>query len=89
MNYSQSRAHYAGLLASVVDDREEVVITRAGKEPVVIVSLDDYESMKETSRVVRSPRTPAGCASPSSDWSVAMGWSTSCSTAEVGQDEIE
>ena len=55
MSYSQSRAHYAEVLDSVVDDREEVVITRAGKEPVVIVSLDDYQSMKETLRIVRSP----------------------------------
>ena len=55
MSYSQSRAHYAEVLDSVVDDREEVVITRAGKEAVVIVSLDDYQSMKETLRIVRSP----------------------------------
>ena len=55
MSYSQSRAHYAEVLDSVVDDREEVVITRAGKEPVVIVSLDDYESMKETAYLMRSP----------------------------------
>ena len=33
---------------AVVDDREEVVITRAGHEPVVIVALADYESLKET-----------------------------------------
>jgi antitoxin YefM len=55
MSYSQSRAHYAEVLDSVVDDREEIVITRAGKEPVVIVSLDDYESMKETAYLMRSP----------------------------------
>ena len=55
MSYSQSRAHYAEVLDSVVDDREEVVITRAGKEPVVIVSLDDYQSMKETAYLNRSP----------------------------------
>ncbi len=54
MSYSQSRAHYAEVLDSVVDDREEIVITRAGKEPV-IVSLDDYESMKETAYLMRSP----------------------------------
>ncbi len=40
--YSESRARYAETLDSVVNDREEVVITRAGHEPVVIVSLDDY-----------------------------------------------
>jgi antitoxin YefM len=39
----------------VVDNREEVVITRAGHEPVVIVSLDDYESLKETAYLLRSP----------------------------------
>jgi len=33
---------------SVIDDREEVVITRAGHEPVVMVSLEDYESLRET-----------------------------------------
>ncbi|GAA3894896.1 hypothetical protein GCM10023084_54590 [Streptomyces lacrimifluminis] len=34
---------------------EEVVITRAGHEPVVIVSLEDYESLKETAYLLRSP----------------------------------
>ena len=46
MTYSESRAHYAETLNAVVDDREEVVITRAGHEPVVIVALADYESLK-------------------------------------------
>jgi antitoxin YefM len=55
MSYSESRAHYAEVLDSVIDDREEVVITRAGHEPVVIVSLDDYESLKETAYLLRSP----------------------------------
>ena len=55
MSYSQSRAHYAEVLDAVVDDREEIVIMRAGKEPVVIVSLDDYQSMKETAYLMRSP----------------------------------
>jgi antitoxin YefM len=55
MTYSESRAKYAETLNSVVEDREEVVITRAGHEPVVIVSLDDYESLKETAYLLRSP----------------------------------
>lgn len=55
MSYSESRANYAETLDSVVNDREEVVITRAGHEPVVIVSLDDYESLKETAYLLRSP----------------------------------
>ncbi|HEY3717003.1 MAG TPA: type II toxin-antitoxin system prevent-host-death family antitoxin [Jatrophihabitantaceae bacterium] len=55
MTYSESRAKYAETLNSVVEDREEVVITRAGHDPVVIVSLDDYESLKETAYLLRSP----------------------------------
>jgi antitoxin YefM len=55
MTYSESRAHYAETLNSVVDDREEVVVTRAGREPVVIVALDDYQSLKETAYLLRSP----------------------------------
>lgn len=55
MTYSESRANYAEVLNAVTDDREEVVITRAGHEPVVIVSLEDYESLKETAYMLRSP----------------------------------
>jgi antitoxin YefM len=38
-----------------VNDREEVVITRAGHEPVVMVSLADFESLRETAYLLRSP----------------------------------
>lgn len=55
MTYSESRAKYAETLSAVVDDREEIVITRAGHEPVVIVSLDEYESLKETAYLLRNP----------------------------------
>jgi antitoxin YefM len=55
MTYSESRAHYAETLNTVVDDREEVVITRAGHEPVVIVALSEYESLRETAYLLRSP----------------------------------
>jgi antitoxin YefM len=55
MSYSESRKNYASVLDSVVDDREEVVITRAGHDPVVIVSLDDYESLKETAYLLQNP----------------------------------
>jgi antitoxin YefM len=55
MSYTESRARYAEVLDAIADDREEVVITRAGHEPAVIVSLDDYESLKETAYLLRSP----------------------------------
>ncbi|MGB3685539.1 MAG: type II toxin-antitoxin system prevent-host-death family antitoxin [Ornithinimicrobium sp.] len=53
-SYTESRARYAEVLAGVIKDREGVDITRAGHEPVVIVSLADYESLRETA-LMRSP----------------------------------
>lgn len=55
LSYSQTRANLAATLDAVTNDREEVVVTRAGHEPVVIVSLDDYESLKETAFLLKSP----------------------------------
>ena len=55
ISFSESRAKYAQTLDSVIDDREEVVVTRVGHDPVVIVSLSDYESLKETAYLLRSP----------------------------------
>lgn len=55
MSYTESRANYAKVLDDVVNDREEIIITRAGHESVVIVSLEEYESLKETAYLLRSP----------------------------------
>jgi antitoxin YefM len=55
MSYTESRARYAEVLDGVVNDREEVVITRSGHEPVVIVSLEEFESLRETAYLMRSP----------------------------------
>lgn len=55
LSYTESRANYAQVLDDVVNNREETIITRAGHEPVVIVSLADYESLRETAYLMRSP----------------------------------
>ncbi|MCT1367125.1 type II toxin-antitoxin system Phd/YefM family antitoxin [Kocuria sp. HSID16901] len=55
MSFSESRAKYAQTLDAVANDHEEIVITRSGHEPVVMVSLKDYESLKETAYLLRSP----------------------------------
>lgn len=59
ITFSESRAKYAQTLDAVINDREEVVVTRVGHEPVVIVSLEDYESLKETAYLLRSPTNAA------------------------------
>ena len=55
MSYTEFRARYVEVLNHVEDHCEEVVITRAGHEPVVILSLSEYESLQETAYLMRSP----------------------------------
>jgi len=55
ITYSESRANYAATLDSVVEDREEVIITRSGRESVVMVALSEYETLRETAYLLRSP----------------------------------
>ncbi|MDA8346477.1 MAG: type II toxin-antitoxin system prevent-host-death family antitoxin [Thermaerobacter sp.] len=55
ISYTESRAKYAETLDAVIEDREEIIITRAGHEHVVMVALDDYESLKETAYLLRNP----------------------------------
>ncbi|GHC76317.1 antitoxin YefM [Nocardiopsis terrae] len=55
ITYSESRANYAATMDAVVNDREEVIITRAGHEPVVMMALSEYESLRETAYLLRSP----------------------------------
>ena len=55
MTYSESRARYAEVLDQVVNDREEIIITRQGHESAVIMALDEYESLMETVYLLQSP----------------------------------
>jgi antitoxin YefM len=55
VNFTQLRQNLAAELDSVVDDAEELVVTRSGHDPVVIVPLAEYESMKETEYLLRNP----------------------------------
>jgi antitoxin YefM len=59
ISFSESRKHYAETLDTVLNDREEVVVTRAGRDPVVILALDEYESLKETAYLLQSPANAA------------------------------
>ncbi|WP_322942384.1 type II toxin-antitoxin system Phd/YefM family antitoxin [Actinacidiphila yeochonensis] len=55
MAYPGSRARHAEVPDSVVADREEVVVPRAGHEPVVVVSPAVYASSRETAYRLRGP----------------------------------
>lgn len=55
VSYSEVRQNLAKMLDHVVEDAEEVVITRSGHESAVIISLREYESLKETAYLMASP----------------------------------
>lgn len=55
MTYSQARQNLASTFDAVINDCEEVIVTRAGHEPVVIVSLAEFESLRETAYLLGNP----------------------------------
>lgn len=46
---------HATILDSVVENKEEAVITRDEREAVVMISQSEYEALKETAHLLRSP----------------------------------
>ena len=54
--YSHARQNLAALMDEVQDSRAPLVITRQGAKSVVLLSLEEYESMQETFHLMRSPR---------------------------------
>lgn len=55
ITYTAARETLATTMQSVCDDCEPVIITRKRDQAVVMISLDDYESMVETNYLRRSP----------------------------------
>ncbi|HBO4168703.1 type II toxin-antitoxin system Phd/YefM family antitoxin [Pseudomonas aeruginosa] len=55
LNFSQARAGLKQTMDDVCRDHEPAVITRQRGEPVVMISLEDYNGMKETLYLLESP----------------------------------
>lgn len=53
-SYTQVRQNLSTILNSVCDDSEEIYVTRKNGDRMVIVSADDYESLKETAYLMSS-----------------------------------
>ena len=60
VNQSEFRANLAKLMDQVDDDSKELIITRTGgKKHMVMITLDEYESWKETEYLLSSPANAA------------------------------
>jgi len=55
LTYSAARGKLAETMERVCRDHAPVVISRKAKSKVVMISLEDYESMEETDYLLRSP----------------------------------
>ena len=56
MTYSTARAKLADTMDRVCNDHEPIIITRNGQQAVVMMSLDDFKSLEETSYLLHSPK---------------------------------
>jgi antitoxin YefM len=55
ITYTAARENLASTMDSVCSDHDPVVITRNRDQSVVMISLEDYESLEETAYLLRSP----------------------------------
>jgi antitoxin YefM len=55
LSSTELRANLSAVMDRVNDDHEPVIVTRAKGKPVVMVSLEDWASMDETTYLLSSP----------------------------------
>ena len=55
ISYTAARANLATTMEQVCNDHSPVIITRKQQPSVVMISLEDYQAMEETTYLLRSP----------------------------------
>ena len=55
INYTTARQHLAETMDRVTGDRAPILVTRQKGEPVVMMSLADFNALEETAHLLRSP----------------------------------
>lgn len=59
VSYTEARERLAELWDRALADREPIRLTRRGTAPVVLVAADEYEGLRETAHLLRSPANAA------------------------------
>lgn len=54
VNYTELRNNMKFYLDSVINDCEPLLVHRSGSESVVVISLEEYNSIKETEYIMKS-----------------------------------
>lgn len=55
ISYTNFRGNLAKQMEEVCDNHEELIVTRQNAQSVVVISLEDYEAIKETLYLLKSP----------------------------------
>ena len=55
ITYSAARANLAATMDRVCNTHEPVIITRNSRQAVVMLSLEDYKALEETTYLLRTP----------------------------------
>lgn len=55
INYSELRNNLKSYLDGVINDSELLIVHRSDNESVVVISLEEYNSIKETEYIMKSP----------------------------------
>ena len=56
ITYTDARERLSDTINKVCADHDPIIITKRRDTSVVMISLEDYESLTETSRLLRGPR---------------------------------
>lgn len=59
ISYTMVRKNLAQTMEKVCDDHVPVIIKRQTSNPVVMLSLEDYQALEETSYLLRSSKNAA------------------------------
>lgn len=54
ITYSYAREHLAAMMNRVCEDSTPIIITRQKAKPVVLMSLENYNSIEETAYLLKS-----------------------------------
>jgi antitoxin YefM len=56
ISYTTARANLAKTMDQVCERHDPIIITRSGQEAVVMLSLEDFNSLEETAYLLRNPK---------------------------------
>ena len=54
ISYSEARSNFKDIMNRACEDHQPIAITRQGGEPVVLLSLADYNALNTTAYLLRS-----------------------------------